>query len=371
MTGSPVVVTGLGLLTAHGRGPAPLLAAVLAGEPAFSEVRRFDPGRSRVRAAATLADAGDLGTELVAIVTAACDDAGLAYRRAECPLFFATGTGTTVARSGGSGNGPAELAATVARRCGLPGVARVYTSACVAGSTALAEAASMISRGRCDRAVVAGGFLVDADHQGLFDAGRALADDGAVRPFSNGRRGMLLGDAIVAVVLESAASAQGRGARVRSRLAGWARAGDAYHVCQPDPGGAGMGSAIRAALARAGVTPKEVAYVNANGTGTTRADAAESSALRVGLGAAAASVAVSSTKSVHGHALEASGLLEFAVTALALDAGRLPVNAGFREPDPQCPVRVVREPAPLTGRYALSCNLAFGGANTALVLETV
>ncbi|WP_422735504.1 beta-ketoacyl synthase N-terminal-like domain-containing protein [Micromonospora sp. WMMD729] len=368
MTHSTVVVTGLGLLTAHGRGPAPLLTAVLAGKPAFGEVRRFDPGRSRVRAAATLAGTGDLTAEVVAVVADACDDAGLAGLRAGCPLFFATGTGTSVVRAGGSGNGPAELAATVARRTGLSGVARVYTSACVAGSTALAEAASMIARGRCDRAVVAGGFLVDADHQALFDAGRALADDGAVRPFSNGRRGMLLGDAVVAVVLESAAGAQGRGARVRSRLAGWARAGDAYHVCQPDPGGAGMASAIRAGLARAGVPPEELAYVNANGTGTTRADAAESSALRAGLGAAAGSVPVSSTKSVHGHALEASGLLEFAVTALALDAGRLPVNAGFVEADPQCPVPVVREPGPMRGRWALSCNFAFGGANTALVL---
>ncbi|RQX11404.1 3-ketoacyl-ACP synthase [Micromonospora ureilytica] len=371
MTCSPVLVTGLGLLTAHGRGPARLLAAVLAGEPAFSEVRRFDPGRSRVRAAATLADVGDLTAELVAVVADACDDAGLAHRRAECQLFFATGTGTTVVRSGGQGHGPAELAAAVARRSGLAGVARVYTSACVAGSTALAEAASMIARGRCERAVVAGGFLVDADHQALFDAGRALADDGAVRPFSKYRRGMLLGDGIVAVVLESAAGTRGRGDRVRSRLAGWARAGDAYHVCQPDPGGAGLASAIRAGLARAGVTPAELAYVNANGTGTMRADAAESSALRTGLGTVAGSVAVSSTKSVHGHALEASGLLEFAVTALALDAGQLPVNAGFRAADPQCPVQVVREPSPMVGRYALSCNLAFGGANTALVLGAV
>jgi 3-oxoacyl-(acyl-carrier-protein) synthase len=217
--------------------------------------------------------------------------------------------------------------------------------------------------------VVSSGYLVDADHFALFDAGRALADDGQLRSFSTGRRGLLLGDAIAAVVLESAEVARRREAEVLGWLSGWGRSGDAYHVCQPDPTGDGLARAMGAALSRAGVAPDQLGYLNAHGTGTAYSDAAECAALRTALGPALERIPVSSTKSLHGHALEASGLIELVVTVLALRAGALPVNAGYLGPDADCALDLILDEArPARPRYAMSINAAFGGANTALVI---
>src|SRR5262249_26125854 len=157
-------------------------------------------------------------------------------------------------------------------------------------------------------------YLVEPDQFAIFDAGRALAVDGRVRPFSAGRKGMLPGDGVGAVVVESATAAARRGARPLGRVCGWGRAGDAYHVVAPRPDGAGLARAIGAALERAGLTPSMLGYVNAHGSGTTGADAAETVALHRALGESAGTTPVSSTKSVHGQALEASGLLEFIIT---------------------------------------------------------
>src|SRR5262249_5041284 len=154
---------------------------------------------------------------------------------------------------------------------------------------------------RTDKVIVAAGFLVDADSFRLFDAGRTLAADGHVRPFSSGRKGMLLGDGVAAVVIESAQAASRRGAEVLARLAGWGRAGDAFHVAQPHPDGTGLARAIAAALARGKVAPAEIGYINANGSGTTFADASEAAAIHRAFEAAAISVPVSSTKSLLGH----------------------------------------------------------------------
>ncbi|GAA4681569.1 beta-ketoacyl-[acyl-carrier-protein] synthase family protein [Phytohabitans rumicis] len=367
------VLTGLSAVTAAGRGTAPLLAAALDGAAAFGPVTRFDTGCQRVGTAATLPDATDLPDELAGVVDGACAEAGLsAADRASTPLLLAARVDATLARlSTGQrqGYGAAALAGIVAERCGLGGPLRAYTAACVAASTAIAEAASMIAAGRLDRAVVAAGFLVDPDNLALFDAGRALADDGRIRPFSAGRRGLLLGDGVAAVVLESASAARRRGTPPLARLAGWGRAGDAYHVCQPDPAGAGLAKAIDGALRRGGVRAGDVGYVNANGTGTRQSDPAEAAGLRRALGDAAGTTPVSSTKSVHGHALEASGLVELVLTVLALRAGRLPVNAGYLAPDPDCELDLVLDqPRPVEAGYALSVNSAFGGANTALLV---
>ncbi|MYW01970.1 beta-ketoacyl-[acyl-carrier-protein] synthase family protein, partial [Streptomyces sp. SID3343] len=147
------------------------------------------------------------------------------------------------------------------------------------------------------------------------------------------------------------------------------RSGDAHHVCRPRPDGEGVARATRAALARAGVAPSEVGYVNANGTGSPMSDLAEARALREVFGDALDGLPVSSSKSVHGHALEASALLELVVTIAALANERLPVNAGWLGPDPEIGLNLVLEgPREDRPRYALSLNSAFGGANTALLV---
>ncbi|PZF98208.1 beta-ketoacyl synthase N-terminal-like domain-containing protein [Micromonospora deserti] len=352
----PVQLTGVHTISALGRGTGAQLAGVLAGVPAFRPVSRFDTGARRVDAAATLPDAGALGNELAEAIDAACRDAALSTgQRRESALLLAVQ----------GGPGVPALAAGLATRAGLGGPTRAYTTACVSASSAVADAAALIRRGDLDRAVVAAGYLVEPDQYALFDAGRALATDAAVRPFSAGRTGLLLGDGVAAVVLESAAVAR----RPVAALLGWARTGDAYHPCRPDPTGHGLARAVAAALRRAELPPEAVGYVNANATGTGHSDAAEAAALRAALGPAAAHTPVSSTKALHGHALEASGLLELVVTVLALRHGKLPVNAGWLGPDPQCPLDVIRDaPRPATTRYALSLNAAFGGANTALLV---
>ncbi|MET8908091.1 beta-ketoacyl synthase N-terminal-like domain-containing protein [Micromonospora sp. NPDC004551] len=377
-------ITGVHAVSALGRGADALLAGVLAGTPAFTPVRRFDTTGRRVTVAATLPDVGTLTDELTDAVDRACRAAGLDQaHRAGAALFLATHGGPPSLPasdapagdpSGAPGGGDAAsevpaLAGRLARRCGLGGRTRVYTTACVSASTAVADAATLISRGDLDRVVVAAGYLVEPDQYALFDAGRALAADGAVRPFSAGRQGLLLGDAVVAVVLESSRAAARRSAPTLATVAGWGRAGDAYHPCQPHPQGHGLARAVEAALRRAGLPGTEVGYVNANATGTPYSDASEAAALVRVFGAAAGRIPVSSTKAVHGHALEASGLLELVVTVLTLGHGKLPVNAGWLGPDENCPLDVITDaPRPAPTPYALTLNAAFGGANTALLV---
>ncbi len=370
-----VLITGMAVTSAFGRGLEPLLAAALEGRAAFAPVRRFEVAGRRAQVAAALPGAPQLTGELARAIDEACDTAGLgAAARASCPLFLAVHGDPELGRCA-----PAERAAhtgdafagRLARRCGLSDGVRVYTSACVAASSAVADAAALIARGRAARVVVAAGYLVEPDQFALFDAGRALAADGRVRPFSAGRSGLLLGDGVAAVVLESAAAARRRRVPALARLAGWGRAGDGYHVCRPRPDGSGLARAIAAALCRGGIGAAHLGYVNAHGSGTRHSDTAEAAALYGALGERAASVPVSSTKSVHGQALEAGALVELVLAVGALRAGRLPVNAGHLGPDESCRLNLVlNKPGRPAGDYALSLNVAFGGANTALLVGT-
>jgi 3-oxoacyl-[acyl-carrier-protein] synthase II len=367
---APVAVTGVGVTSASGRGGEPLLAAALAGAPAFGRVGRFGVDGYRTQAAALLPGTPVLADELAAVIGTACDAAGLdREEQSTAVLLIALHTDADAARRPAPATVIGDVASLAAAGSGMPEPPRVYATACVAASTAIADAAAMIVSGRAGRVVVAAGYLVDRDSFALFDGARVLARDGQVRPFSTGRQGMLLGDGAAAVVLEPAAVARRRDAPVCAWLAGWGRAGDAYHVCQPSPDGSGLARAIDAALHRARIDPGRVGYVNANGTGTSYADASEAAALHRALGSHARKVPVSSTKSVHGHALEASALLEFVLTVLALRAGFLPVNAGFLAPDPDCELELVLGSAREERcRYALSLNAAFGGASTALLV---
>ncbi|MFF8599285.1 beta-ketoacyl-[acyl-carrier-protein] synthase family protein [Streptomyces sp. NPDC015232] len=369
-----VVVTGMSVTTAFGRGAEALGRALTAGRPAFAEVTRFDVTRRRAKHAAHLPGDPDLHTELTAVVRGAAEQAELTEELAAgTPLLFARHADASWARrplAEQPRHHHAASGAALAAATGLRGADRTYTNACVAASTAVADAAALIAAGREERVVVAAGYLVDPDVYGLFDAGRALATDGQLRSFSAGRKGLLLGDGVAAVVLEAAPAAERRGARPLARLTGWGRAGDAYHVCQPHPEGLGMARAITAALERAGRPPEQVDYVNAHGTGTPYNDSAETAAVHLAFGEHAVKVPVSSTKSLTGHTLEASGAVELAVSLLVLADGRLPVNAGYLGEDPACRLDlVVDAPRPVRPRTVLSLNAAFGGANTALVLE--
>ncbi|MBO1418408.1 beta-ketoacyl-[acyl-carrier-protein] synthase family protein, partial [Streptomyces sp. FH025] len=358
------VVTGVGVLSAAGRGLTALTEATAHGKAAFAEVTRFDVTARRTTRAALL-PAGVPLASTFPLARAVLDAIGQACRQAG--LTAAEGAGMPVLlalHSDERTRATAEaVAAGVRQGWGAPGVTRVYTSACVAAATAVADAAVLVATGRHERVLVAAGHLVEPGVFAVFDAGRALARDGELRPFSTGRTGTLLADATAAVVVEAAPDAERRGAPALARLAGWGRTGDAHHVCRPEPEGTGVTRAIEAALTRAGVTPAEVGYVNANGTGSTLSDQAEATALRRVFGPHTDQLPVSSSKSVHGHALEATGLLELAVTIGALNDGLLPVNAGWLGPDPAVGLDLVLDgPRAAHPRYALTLNSAFGGA---------
>lgn len=368
-----VAVTGMAAVTAFGRGTGPLCDALFAGRTAFGPVTRFDVTGRRARNAATLDGPAVLADELAGVAEEACRDAGLdPALRSSCPVLLATHADPALVRSPDpamAAVGAAGDAASLAERCGLGPAVRAYTTGCVAGSTAVIDGALMIRSGQAERVLVVAGYLVDADYFITFDAGRALSPAGTVRSFSRGRDGMLLGDAVAAVLLESAEAAERRGASPLGLVAGWGRSSDAYHVCQPRPDGSGVARAIGSALRRAGLRADRIGYVNAHGTGTKQSDSAETSGLRQALGEHVRRVPVSSTKSAHGHTLEASALLELVITLLSLRHGRLPVNAGFQDQDPDCALNLVLEPAKADVEYALSVNAAFGGANTALVVR--
>ncbi|MFE4975019.1 beta-ketoacyl-[acyl-carrier-protein] synthase family protein [Kitasatospora sp. NPDC056651] len=368
--GGRAVVTGVGVLSAAGPGLTVLTEAAAHGKAGFGPVTRFDVSARRTDRAALfpetvpLASAFPLAGVVLDAIGQACRQAGLtATEGAGLPVLLALHSDERTRATAGA------VAAGLREAWHAPGVTRVYTGACVAASTAVADAAALVAAGRHPRVLVAAGHLVEPGVFAVFDAGRALARDGEARPFSAGRTGTLLADGAAAVLVEAAPAAERRGATALARLAGWGRAGDAHHVCRPEPEGDGTARAIEAALARAGVAPTEVGYVNANGTGSTLADHAEARALRRVFGPHADRLPVSSSKSVHGHALEASALLELAVTIGALGTGLLPVNAGWLGPDPDLTLDLVLN-GPHTARpsYALSLNSAFGGANTALLL---
>ncbi|MFI9580566.1 beta-ketoacyl-[acyl-carrier-protein] synthase family protein [Streptomyces sp. NPDC052236] len=406
-----VTVTGFGVRTAFGQGAECLRRGVFAGIPAFTATTRFDTGPYRTTMAAAAPD-GPAAVEDWALRHAlaqcgaeAVDMAGLRPGTEAAVLLGIAGDNTSITRywrtavgsplspgepgensENGEGGEDGEDGATVGRaadavparltellagRLKLTGPQLTFTNACVASAAAIIHACRLISSGRIDVAVCAGGYLVEEETFGKFDSGRALSRDGMVRPFSADRSGLLLGDGVAAVVLESAEHARRRGARPLATVVGWGAATDAYQIAQPHPEGAGLASAARQALRLAG-DPDGAAlgYVNAHGTGTKYNDGAETRGLRAAFPERAESIPVSSTKSTTGHLLEAAGVVEFVITMLALTDGVLPPTAGFTRPDPECDLDYVpNRPRSADLRRALTVNAAFGGANTALVLE--
>lgn len=414
MTAPPedVLITGYGVFTGHGFGPQALREGVFAGRPAFRPVRRFDPAPFRGTHAAAYhgqhapLPSGPVAPEhtptqhevLLACATAALDMAGLAGPL-PAPVLVGTqgdhlavsrfwnhrtpgtpGTAGTAGTPGTAGTAepdtaladslPAALAGRLADDLELSGPRLAFVNACVASASALQHGARLIRAGRADTVLVAGAYLVEREFFAKFDSGRAFAKDGQVRPFCADRTGLLLGDGVAALVLESGAAARSRQAEPLARVAGWGTASDAYHVCQPHPKGEGMAAAIGAALRRAGWTPEQIDYVNAHGTGTKINDSAETAALRTAFGPAAERIPVSSTKSTTGHLLEGSGAVEAVISLLALQDGVLPPTAGHQGFDPQCDLDwIPNEPRTAEVRRVLSVNAAFGGLNTAILLE--
>jgi nodulation protein E len=246
------------------------------------------------------------------------------------------------------------------------GPAFAVASACASANHALGLAFRMVRSGEVPRAL-AGGAEASLTLGALrgWEALRVLAPD-ACRPFSMGRRGMVLGEGSAVFVLEPLAAARARGAPVLGELLGFGMSSDGGDLVQPSDEGAAR--AINAALRDASLTAGEVDHVNAHGTGTLANDAAEARALRLALGERAFEVPVSATKAAHGHALGASAALELAVTLGALAEGIVPPTLNGLGVDPECPLSVSGSVRRAKLRVALSSALAFGGLNAVLVV---
>ncbi len=249
-------------------------------------------------------------------------------------------------------------------------------SACSTAAHSIGEAARLIERGDADL-MIAGGSESTVTPLGIggFCSARALSQRNdeptkASRPFSASRDGFVLSEGAAIVVLEAYDRAIARGAPVLAEVVGYAANADAHHITAPAPGGEGAARCMQLALRDAGLRPEQIGYINAHAT-STDADASETNAIRTVFGAHAhAGLAVSSTKSMHGHLLGATGGLEAAICALALRDGILPPTINLDDPDPACDLDYVPHQARRAQvEYAMSNSFGFGGTNAALVLR--
>ena len=397
----PVAVTGLGAIAPHGDDPQAMFTALMHGEsairPIFPELARpaaaavapFDASRwfSKLQ----LAGVDRVSQIAVAAADLALGDAGVMAGSAgavdpeRIGVFAGCGMGGAAALEAAYGGGrvppltipafmPNAPAAHIAMRHRVQGPVLTYSVACASSAVAIAEAAAAVQRGDLDLAIAGGSealivpgvVLAWQAMQTLasFEPGGAAT---AVRPFAADRSGFALGEGAAFVILESAEHARRRGARRYAQLAGWGVSSDATHLTKPDA--PGQARALRAALRRADLQPRDVGYCNAHGTATRIGDAVEREALAAVWGDALGGLHVSSTKAMHGHLLGAAGALEAVITVLALHRRQLPPNMHGENADPDCGLNLVREPGTAAPdlHAALSNSFAFGGTNSVLL----
>jgi 3-oxoacyl-(acyl-carrier-protein) synthase len=387
---SRVAVAGCGAVTAAGRGVEALLAAAASNADGLRRDARFAAGRyaaDKVGAVSetvweALRSAGRGAEDDPAFLLA--DDALSQARRdavGRLASVAPTRTGfvlsTTKANIAGLERAvdgracspearrhasPPLLAADLAERHGAAGPVACVSAACASGLIALQQAARMILRGDADAVWVAGVDCLSDFILAGFNSLKSMDPDGC-RPFDRGRQGLTPGEAGAAMILARGDLVTGR----RGEIRGWGTSNDAHHLTAPSRDGAGLALAARRALARAGVGPEAIGYVNAHGTGTPYNDAMESHALRAVFGGACPPW--SASKGLLGHTFGAAGVAECILCLGALEAGLLPGTPRLREPDAVCPDGLLREPLRRAGvRLALKVNTGFSGINGAVVL---
>lgn len=255
----------------------------------------------------------------------------------------------------------------MARELGVHGPIRIISNACASGANAIGQAFHLVRSGRAD-CVLAGGYdaLCQLVFSG-FDALQALSPSGIPRPFDAARDGLALGEGAGFVVVESAASAKARGARVIAEILGYGAATDIHHLTQPNPSGDTALTTMQAACAMAGLSPEQIDYVNSHGTGTPLNDIAEGNAIRRWAGDAVSKIKVSSTKSAIGHLLGGAGAVESVISLIAMEDQWLPASLNVREADAVCEFDLVRSPREAVVLRALTNSFGFGGANATLI----
>jgi 3-oxoacyl-[acyl-carrier-protein] synthase II len=265
---------------------------------------------------------------------------------------------------------PNAAAGAIAMELGAHGPGFSVSSACATGSHAIGEAKRMLERGEAD-VVVAGGTeaAITPLCVAAFKRMGALSREGVSRPFDARRDGFVMGEGAGVIVMERAAHARARGAKILGYVVGYGASNDAFHMTQPDAEGRGAEKAMRAALADAGVTPEQVGYINAHGTSTPFNDRIETRAIHAVFNGG--HPPVSSTKSAIGHLLGGAGAVEAVAVLGALQRGLLPPTLNFEEPDPDCDLDYIpdgpREAPDI--EFALSNSFGFGGQNACLAFR--
>ena len=395
------MVTGAGIITALGRGWTPNAAGFRAGRVAFRPVSLFDVSRQRVQTAAEVDLPAGLPEHRLSSRSAARLD------RATRLLLWAvdeawTQSGWTPSdnlpvvlgtTSGGMNLGqalyrqaigtphshrqqptrvlqyqPQLQALTVAQAFGFSGPITIIANACASGANAIGHAFELLRRGSTER-VLTGGY--EALCQLLFagfDSLQALSPT-RCRPFDADRDGLALGEGAAMLALETLESARRRDALILGEIIGYGASTDEHHLTQPHPKGDAALASMMAACASGQVSPDQVGYVNAHGTGTPLNDSAETAALNRWAGANAGSLRVSSTKSSIGHLLGAAGAVETVICLMALREQWLPPTSTIETPEPSCNFSIVRQPIDIAFDYALTNSFGFGGANATLILR--
>ena len=259
-------------------------------------------------------------------------------------------------------------ASQVSMDCGLRGPAFAVASACASATHAIGLAFQMVRGGAVDCAVTGGAeaCITFGTLRG-WEAMRVMSPD-VCRPFSKGRMGLVLGEGAAMMVLEPLERARARGAQILGEIVGFGMSADAADLTAPDLGG--MVRAMQSALDDAKLAPADIQYVNAHGTGTAANDETETKALHAAFGPHAQKLAISSTKSMVGHALGAAGALELIATLLSVREGLVPPTIGYVEPDPACDLDYVPNQArALSIDAAVSNSFAFGGLNAVLAVK--
>lgn len=402
-----VVVTGVGLITPLGHNVADTWEAILNGRSGFGpftlldkgnhtagglcEVKDFDPEKYLGRRDARRRDRNQQFATVAA--REAMTQAGLEItdaNRERIGISIGTGVGgirtlvdqeqLRVARGLDKLSPfaitmimPNGAAGMLAIDYGIQGPSTTITTACAAGSDAIGHAFRAIRRGELD-AMLAGGtesILTDVALGG-FEQARATSslESRTPRPFDRERDGLVVGEGAGILVLESLEHARARGAAILGEIVGYGQTTDAHHITAPAEGGAGAARAISLALRDAGLNPDEVDYVSAHGTGTELNDKFETQAIKTALGDAARGVAVSSTKSMTGHIMGATGAIESIFCLLTIRDNVLPPTINYAVPDPDCDLDYVPNQArPEQVRVAVNNAFGFGGHNAVLVLK--
>jgi len=405
-----VVVTGMGCITPVGNTVKETWDSLLAGKSGAGPITLFDAGRHKTRFAAEVkgfdpvavfgnreARKMDRFTQFATVATLeALEQSGLKIddsNRDRVGVVIGTGIGgigtimeqAEVLRERGPDRISPFLvpmmisdsaAGMLAIRLGARGPNMALATACASGNNAIGEAVEMIRRGSAD-VMIAGaseGALVPITMAGMNVMGALSTrnDDPltASRPFDRDRDGFLMGEGSGVLILESFEAAQARGAIILCELSGYGTTDDAYHISAPAENGAGAALSMKLALDDAGLQGADIDYINAHGTSTPLNDKSETAAIKNIFGEQAYKIPVSSTKSMTGHLLGASGAVEAIFSILSMRNGMIPATINYKTPDPECDLDYVpNQPREAEIKHVMSNSFGFGGHNATLVFS--